>query len=65
MADWIECTGYTEAREKIWVNLDRVATITPHKNGSVLRFALSDGDGPFELVVWDHAQDILPATRDR
>lgn len=65
MADWIQCQAYTEDRAKFWVNLDHVVTVVPHENGSVLRFAVPDGDGQLELVVWDRAEDLLPAKRGR
>lgn len=59
MASWVQCTGYGEARETIWINFDTVASMTPHDDCTALRFAVSDMDGPFEMVVWESAQDIL------
>jgi hypothetical protein len=61
MANWVKCQGYTENRESLWVNLDHVALIRGHDNGSVLVVASGDGnsDGFAEYVVWDRPEDIF------
>lgn len=65
MADWVECQGYTEERNKFWINLDHVVTVKRHENGSILVCAVPDGEGQLEYVVWDRPEDILPAKRGR
>lgn len=59
MATWIECQAYVEGRTKFWVNLDHVAFITGHDNGSVLTMAMADGEGAVERVVWDKPAEIF------
>jgi hypothetical protein len=65
MAEWVKCQAYTEDRHDIWVNLDLVISISGHDNGSVLRCAVSQGDGELQLAVWDKPGDILSRVKTR
>jgi hypothetical protein len=56
---WIRCKNYTEIRDNVWVNMDHVVSIRGHDNGSVLKCAVRDQEGPLEIVIWDRPEDIL------
>lgn len=64
MAQWSKCQLYTEYRDPIWVNLDHVATIRGFEKGSVLTFAVPDGDGQMERTVWNKPEELLKLIRD-
>lgn len=59
MADWVKCEAYTQTREPMWINLDHVAIVRDHENGSVIILAGTDGRGSAEFAVWDRADEIF------
>jgi hypothetical protein len=64
MAKWVELQDYTEEREGIWVNLDKIVMIKGFEFGSTLYLSAGDANLPMKRNVWDMPGDIFRLAKD-